>query len=101
MSRWTLLFSSVILASGTRQIDKTFIKGLLTIQDQEHFKTQDVLLDSTIFLGNTGQKDRVTFMNKIFLYSYLDLISKQARLIAAVSAFLSHIKSWNDVKVPK
>ena len=27
-------------------------------------KTQDVLLDSTIFLGNTGQKDRVTFMNK-------------------------------------
>ena len=27
-------------------------------------KTQDVLLDSTIILGNTGQKDRVTFMNK-------------------------------------
>ena len=24
--------------NGTRQIDKTFIKGLLTIQDQEHFK---------------------------------------------------------------
>ena len=27
-------------------------------------KTQDVLLDGTIFLGNTGQKDRATFMNK-------------------------------------
>ena len=38
MSRWTVLFSSVIPASGTRQIDKTFIKGLLTIQDKEHFK---------------------------------------------------------------
>ena len=29
------IISSVIPASGTRQIDKTFIKGLLTIQDQE------------------------------------------------------------------
>ena len=27
-------------------------------------KTQDVLLDGTIFLGNTGQKDRATLMNK-------------------------------------
>ena len=27
-------------------------------------KTQDVLLDGTIFFGNTGQKDRATFMNK-------------------------------------
>ena len=27
-------------------------------------KTRDVLLDGTIFLGNTGQKDRATFMNK-------------------------------------
>ena len=27
-------------------------------------KTQDVLLDGTIFLGNTGQKDGATFMNK-------------------------------------
>ena len=33
-------------------------------------KTQDVPLDGTIFSGNTGQKDRVTFMNKKFLYSY-------------------------------
>ena len=33
-------------------------------------KTQDVPLDGTIFSGNTGQKDRATFMNKIFLYSY-------------------------------
>ena len=40
MSRWTVLFSA-IPASGTRQIDKTFIKGLLTIQDQEHFKTHN------------------------------------------------------------
>ena len=41
MSLYTVLFSSVIPASGTRQIDKTFIKGLLTIQDQEHFKTHN------------------------------------------------------------
>ena len=27
-------------------------------------KTQDVPLDGTIFLGNTGQKDKATFMNK-------------------------------------
>ena len=27
-------------------------------------KTQDVPLDGTIFSGNTGQKDRATFMNK-------------------------------------
>ena len=27
-------------------------------------KTQDVPWDDTIFLGNTGQKDRATFMNK-------------------------------------
>ena len=27
-------------------------------------KTQDVMLDGTIFLGNTVQKDRATFMNK-------------------------------------
>ena len=39
MSRWTVLFSSVMPASGTRQIDKTFIKGLLTIQDEEFFKS--------------------------------------------------------------
>ena len=41
MSYWTVLFFSVIPASGTRQIDKTFIKGLLTIQDQENFKTHN------------------------------------------------------------
>ena len=27
-------------------------------------KTQNVLLDVTIFLGNTGQTDKATFMNK-------------------------------------
>ena len=41
MSRWTVLFSSVIPASGTRQIDKTFIKGLFTIQDQEICKSHN------------------------------------------------------------
>ena len=41
MSCWTVLFSSVIPASGTRQIDKTFIKGLLTIQDQELGKSHN------------------------------------------------------------
>ena len=27
-------------------------------------KTQDVPLNATVFFGNTGQKDRATFMNK-------------------------------------
>ena len=36
-----VLFSSVIPAKGTRQINKTFMKGLLTIQDQEYFKTHN------------------------------------------------------------
>ena len=27
-------------------------------------KAQDVLLDDTIILGNTDQKDKATFMNK-------------------------------------
>ena len=37
-------------------------------------KTQDVPLDGTIFFGNTGQKDKATFMKKIFLYSYPKLV---------------------------
>ena len=37
MSRWTVLFGN----SGTRQIDKTFIIRLLTIQDQELFKSHN------------------------------------------------------------
>ena len=37
-------------------------------------KTQDVPLDGAIFSGNTGQKDRATFMNKIFLYRYPKLV---------------------------
>ena len=41
MSRWTVLFSSVIPASGTRQIDKTFIKGFLTIRVQELCKSHN------------------------------------------------------------
>ena len=41
MSLYTVLFSSVIPASGTRQINKTFMKGVLTTQDQEHFKTHN------------------------------------------------------------
>ena len=41
MSRWTVLFSSLIPASRTRQIDKTFMKGLLTTQDQELCKSHD------------------------------------------------------------
>ena len=39
MSCWTVLFSSAILASGT--IDKALIKGFLTIQDQELFKSHN------------------------------------------------------------
>ena len=35
------------------------------------------------------------------ILSFLDLISKQARLNAAVSAFLSFIKSWHDFKVAR
>ena len=49
MSRWTVLFSSVMPASGTRQIDKTFIKVLLTIQDQNSSKVTII----AIFVNNT------------------------------------------------
>ena len=49
MSRWTVLFSSVMPASGTRQIDQTFMKGLLTIQDQELFKSHN----KRNFINNT------------------------------------------------
>ena len=31
-------------------------------------KTQDVPLDGTIFFGNTGQKDKATFMNNNIPY---------------------------------
>ena len=41
MSRWTVLFSSVIPASGTGLTDKKFINGLLTIQDQELLKSHN------------------------------------------------------------
>ena len=41
MSLYAVLFSSVIPASVTKQINKTFMKGLLTIQDQEDFKTHN------------------------------------------------------------
>ena len=53
MSRWTVLFSSVMPASGTRQIDKTFIKGLLTIQDQELFKSHNKRKLSQQYRKNT------------------------------------------------
>ena len=37
-------------------------------------KIQDVLLDGTIFSGNTGQKDRATFMNKNIPIEYPNLV---------------------------
>ena len=37
-------------------------------------KTQDVRLDGTIFFGNTGQKDRATFMNKNIPIEYPKLV---------------------------
>ena len=37
-------------------------------------KTQDVRLDGTIFFGNTGQKDRTTFMNKNIPIEYPKLV---------------------------
>ena len=49
MSRWTVLFSSVMPASGARQIDKTFMKELLTIQYQELFKSHN----KRNFINNT------------------------------------------------
>ena len=45
--------------------------------------------------------DNNIILNNNIILSFLDLISKQARLEAAVSAFLSFIKSWHDVKVSK
>ena len=43
--------------------------------------------------------DNNIILNNNIILSFLDLISKQARLEEAVSAFLSFIKSWHDVKV--
>ena len=37
-------------------------------------KTQDVRLDGTIFFGNSGQKDRATFMNKNIPIEYPKLV---------------------------
>ena len=58
MSRRTVLFSSVMPARGTRQIDKTFIKGLLTIQDQELFKLtiNAKLVNNTVKSRFSGDK---------------------------------------------
>ena len=41
------------------------------------------------------------FHVELIASSFLDLISKRERLNAAVSALLSFIKSWRDVKVSK
>ena len=38
---WTVLFSSAMPANKTRPTDKTFMKGLLTIHDQELFKSHN------------------------------------------------------------
>ena len=40
------------------------LSALTPIIMLQELKTQDVPLDGTIFFGNTGQKDRATFMNK-------------------------------------
>ena len=45
--------------------------------------------------------DNNIILNNNIILSFLDLISKQARLADAVSAFLSFIKSRHDVKVSK
>ena len=88
MSRWTLLFSSVIPAkrTGPLLLIKIFpycypklvetdgnqvLQHHLTIKNLDMIylltnvaRTQDVPLDGTIFFGNNGQKDKATFMNK-------------------------------------
>ena len=88
MSRWTVLFSSVILAKRTGpllrikiflysypKLAETYrnqvVQHRLTIKNPDMIylltkvaKTQDVPLDGTIFFGNTGQNDKNTFMNK-------------------------------------
>ena len=41
MSRWTVLFFFGNTGQRDKIIDKTFIKGFLTIQDQELFKSHN------------------------------------------------------------
>ena len=85
MSRWTVLFSSVIPASGTRQIDKTVIKGLLTIQDQELFKSH-----KNVNFVNDTVKSRL-FGDKRFLWlSVFTALGPPCWMISRISSRLSH-----------
>ena len=63
-------------------------------------KTQDVPLNVTIFFGNTGQKDRATFMNKIFLYSYPKL-SRSNLQAGETQCRCKRVLVFYDVKVSK
>ena len=63
-------------------------------------KTQDVPLDGTILSGNTGQKDRATFMNKIFLYSYPKLSPSNLQA-SETQCRCKRVLAFYDVKVSK
>ena len=69
--RWTVLFSSVIPASGTKQIDKTFIKGLLTIQVQELCKSHVTI--NANFVNNTANHASLAIKRLLWLSVFTTL----------------------------
>ena len=96
MSRWTVLFSSVIPASGTRQIDNTFIKGLLTIQDQELCKShnQRNLRQQYRKSRFSGDKTMVGHLFQNYDTIYLRFFSHvylQSFLLHDIRAFFCHV----------
>ena len=96
MSRWTVLFSSVIPASGTRQIDNTFIKGLLTIQDQELCKShnQRNLRQQYRKSRFSGDKTMVghLFQNYDTIYvRFFSHVYLQSFLLHDIRAFFCHV----------
>ena len=83
MSLYTVLFSSVIPASGTRQINKTFMKGLLTIQDQEHFKTHNKRKLRQQYRKSRFSGDKTAPLAVSFHHAWaaiLDVFEKSARI---------------------
>ena len=67
MARWLANYPDPLVETYRNQV----LQHRLTIKNPDMIylrtnvaKTQDVPLDGTIFFGNTGQKDKATFMNK-------------------------------------
>ena len=60
-------------------------------------KTQDVRLNGTIFFGNTGQKDRATFMNKNIPIEYPKLVETYRIRISSSTTPFNNKKPRYDI----